>query len=392
MEKIIMIKYGELTTKKANRKFFIETLSKNIERVLKAYNVKITKDRVRMYIEFNQSDLDKITSQLTKVFGLHSIVVAYKVNTNIEEIEDVSLKAIKDLNIKTFKVETKRADKTFPIHSMDFSRQIGALILKNTNFKVDVKSPDTILHIEIRREGTFIYTNEIKANGGYPVGIQGKGLLMLSGGIDSPVAGYLALKRGVDLECLYFDSPPHTSLEAKNKVISLANTINEYSGHIKVNVVPFTKIQEAIYKNVPDSYIITIMRRMMYRISTRICQKNNLKVIINGESIGQVASQTLTSMVVINNVTNLPIIRPVACMDKLEIIDLAKKINTYETSILPYEDCCTIFLPKHPVINPNLEKCIEYEKTFDFESLIDEAIENIEVITNLENKAYEELL
>jgi len=241
-------------------------------------------------------------------------------------------------------------------------------------------------------EGTFIYLNEVKGIGGYPVGVQGKGLLMLSGGIDSPVAGYLSLKRGVDLECLYFESPPHTSVEAKNKVIELARIINEYSGNIKVNVVPFTKLQEAIYKNVPDNYIITIMRRMMYRIAHKLCLKNNLKIIINGESIGQVASQTLSSMIVINNVTNLPVIRPVACMDKLEIIDIAQKINTYETSILPYEDCCTIFLPKHPVINPELDKCLLYETNFDYETLIDECINNIEVISNLDKKDYSELL
>ena len=390
MKKLIMIKYGELTTKKANRKFFIETLTRNIERVLTDYNVKITKDRVRMYIEFNERDLNGVLESLRKVFGLHGIVVATRVNNNIEEIESCVLDTLKDNNSKTFKVDTKRADKKFPIHSMDFNNKIGGLILKNTNLKVDVHNPDLTVHIEIRPEGTFVYTNEIRGIGGYPVGIQGKGLLMLSGGIDSPVAGYLALKRGVDLECLYFDSPPHTSIEAKNKVIELANIINEYSGHIKVNVVPFTKIQEEIYKNVPDSYIITIMRRMMYRIATKVCQKNKLKVIINGESIGQVASQTLTSMIAINSVTNMPVIRPVACMDKLEIIDIAKQINTYETSILPYEDCCTIFLPKHPVINPEVEKCIKYENSFDYESLIDEAINNIEVIKDLNTKSNDE--
>ena len=244
---------------------------------------------------------------------------------------------------------------------MEFNNKMGGVVLKNTDLKVDVHNPDVLVNIEIRNEGTFIYTDEIRGIGGYPVGIQGKGLLMLSGVIDSPLAGYLALKRGVDLECLYFESPPHTSVEAKNKVIKLASIINEYSGNIKVNVVPFTKIQEAIYKNVPDSYIITIMRRMMYRIAEKVIQKKKLKVIINGESIGQVASQTLSSMIVINNVTNLPIIRPVACMDKLEIIDIANKIGTYETSILPFEDCCTIFLPKHPVINPDLQRCIQYE-------------------------------
>lgn len=392
MTKIIMIKYGELTTKKANRNFFVETLTNNINKKIKNLNVKITKDRVRMYIECEEPDFETVISNLNKVFGLHGIVVAEKVNNNVEEIKEVALKKIKEYNGKTFKVETKRADKSFPIRSMEFNNVMGGYILKNTDLKVDVHNPDIKLNIEIRNEGTFIYFSELRGIGGYPVGIQGKGLLMLSGGIDSPVAGYLALKRGVDLECIYFESPPHTSLEAKNKVIELANIINEYSGNIKVNVVPFTKIQEEIYKNVPDSYIITIMRRMMYRISERICQKHKLKVIINGESIGQVASQTLTSMIAINNVTNLPVIRPVACMDKLEIIDIAKKIGTYETSILPYEDCCTIFLPRHPVINPELKKCIEYENKFDYESLIEEAVNGVEIIKNLENNFYDDLL
>lgn len=392
MEKLIMIKYGELTTKKANRNFFIDTLTKNIKNILKDNHVSIKKDRVRMYIRCQNEELEEIQNKLQKVFGIHGIVIADQTNNNVEEIKKICLEKIKQMNGNTFKVETKRADKSFPIHSMDFNDQIGGMILKNTNLKVDVHHPDIVLHIEIRIEGTFIYTNEIRGIGGYPVGIQGKGLLMLSGGIDSPVAGYLALKRGVDIECLYFESPPHTSLEAKNKVIKLANIINEYSGNIKVNVVPFTKIQEEIYKNVPDSYIITIMRRMMYRIAERICQKHKLKVIINGESIGQVASQTLTSMIAINNVTNLPVIRPVACMDKLEIIDIANRINTYETSILPYEDCCTIFLPKHPVINPELEKCIKYENLFDYETLIEECINNIETITNLNENEFEKLL
>jgi len=386
-----MIKYGELTTKKANRKMFVNLLADNVLNSLKDFDIKMSKDRVRMYIECNDNDLEKIVSKLKKIFGIHGIVICHKVNTNIDDIKDKSLELLND-NYKTFKVETKRADKSFEIHSMEFNNLIGSHILKNTNLKVDVHNPDVTLKIEIRKEGTFIYINMILGLGGYPVGIQGKGLLMLSGGIDSPVAGYLALKRGVDLECLYFESPPHTSVEAKNKVIKLASIINEYSSHIKVNVVPFTKLQEAIYKNVPDSYIITIMRRMMYRIAEKLCEKKKLKVIINGESIGQVASQTLTSMIVINNVTNLPVIRPVACMDKLEIIEISKKINTYETSILPYEDCCTIFLPKHPVINPELSKCIEYEKNFDYETLIDECISNIEVIKNYKKNDYEELL
>ncbi|MGE5456378.1 MAG: tRNA uracil 4-sulfurtransferase ThiI [Ignavibacteriales bacterium] len=382
MDKLILIKYGELTTKKANRGTFIKLLEKNIFSLLKNYDIKIEKDRVRMYIEVNDNDIEKVVSSLTKIFGIHGIVICERVNTNIEEIEEKVLEIVKKENFKTFKIDTKRSLKTFPIHTMDFNSHIGGLVLKNIDCKVDVHNPDLLVHIEIREEGTFIYTNEIKGSGGYPVGVQGKGMLMLSGGIDSPVAGYLALKRGVDIECLYFESPPHTSENAKNKVITLANIINEYSGNIKVHVVPFTKLQETIYKNVPSNYMITIMRRMMYRICEKFAVKRNAKVIINGESIGQVASQTITSMSVINNVTNMPVIRPVACMDKLEIIDIAKKIGTYETSILPYEDCCTIFLPKHPVIHPELDKCIEYEKTFDFESLVDECVSNIETLKN----------
>ena len=391
MEKLILIKYGELTTKKNNRRTFTKLLKNNILESLSEYNVKIDDNLVRMYIKVSEENFDKVVLKLQKTFGIYSIVIAYKTNTNIEDIKLTILEVLKDKDFKTFKVETKRANKNFPVHSMEFSKEIGSLVLKNFKTKVDVHNPEMLLRIEIR-EDTYIYFDEIKASGGYPVGVQGKGLLMLSGGIDSPVAGYLALKRGVDLDCLYFESPPHTSIEAKNKVITLAKKLNEYSSHIKLHVIPFTKLQEEIYKNVPDNYNITILRRMMYRIAVKVVEKYHLKIIINGESIGQVASQTLTSMIVINNVTNLPIIRPVATLDKLEIIELAKKIDTYNTSILPYEDCCTIFLPKHPVINPDLEKCITYEKTFDYESLIDECVNNIETIDLNKNKDYQELL
>lgn len=389
MQELIMIKYGELTTKKANRKIFINILTQNVEKILKNEDVEITKDSVRMFIRCN--DAHKIASILQKVFGIHGIVIAYKVNNNIEDVLNKSLE-IMDKNRHTFKVITKRADKNYPIHSMDYSRKLGGLILKNSNFKVDVHNPDITLTVEIRTEGTFVYTDEIKGAGGYPVGVQGKGLLMLSGGIDSPVAGYLTLKRGVNVECLYFESPPHTSEEAKNKVIKLASIINEYSGRVKVHIVPFTLVQEAIFKNCPDTYMITIMRRMMYRIAALYAEKIGAKILINGESIGQVASQTLDSMVCINNVTNMPVIRPVACFDKLEIIDIAKKINTYDTSILPYEDCCTIFVPKHPVIKPELSKCLEYEKHFDYQELIEKAIDNIETITNFEEDKFEDIL
>ena len=379
--KIILIKYGELTTKKDNRKLFINILYNNIKRALENYNVKIIKNRVRMFIE-TDDNINEIVDILKDIFGIHSIVVAYKVNTNTDIIKEKVLEVVKEIDFNTFKVDTRRTDKNFNIPSMEFNNIIGGLILKNIpNKKVDVHNPDYTLKIEIRHDYTYIYSKEINGAGGYPVSVAGKGLLMLSGGIDSPVAGYMAMKRGVKLECIYFESPPHTSIQAKNKVKTLVNKLNRYQPSIKLHVINFTNIQEAIYKNIDPTYMITIMRRMMYRISERIMYQNNCHILINGESIGQVASQTLTSMQVINNVSNVPVIRPVSCLDKLEIIAIAKKIDTYETSILPYEDCCTIFLPKHPVINPELSKAIEYENSFDYEVLIQEAVKNHEIIT-----------
>ena len=390
-----MIKYGELSTKKGNIKFFINTLYRNIENKLKGYDVKISRDISRMYIEFNEKDLDKILKKINNIFGIHEYLVAYKVDTNIDSIKNNILEILKKESFKTFKVETKRSDKRFPIQSLDFSRQIGGLILKNIeNVKVDVHTPELLLNIEIREHYTYIYLNGYQGLGGYPNGTLGKGMLMLSGGIDSPVAGYLALKRGMVLEAVYFEAIPHTSIEARNKVIELAKKLVKYSNKIKLHVIPFTEIQESIYKNIDSAYCITIMRRMMYRIMEKLVKRTKSQVIVNGESIGQVASQTLTSMQVINDVTSLPVIRPVACLDKLEIIDIAKKIDTYDISILPFEDCCTIFVPKHPVINPNLEDCIKYESTFDYESMIDKAIEErlvIEIIEE-ENHKFEDLL
>lgn len=384
--KVILIKYGELTTKKENRKLFINILYNNINNALKGYNVNIIKNRVRMFIE-TEDNIDEIVDILKNIFGIHSIVVATRVNTNIKEIEENALEIAKNTNFLTFKVETNRADKSFPIQSMDFSRQIGGIILKNIqNIKVDVHNPDYLLNIEIREDYTYIYHKEVKGAGGYPVGVAGKGLLMLSGGIDSPVAGYLAMKRGIKIECVYFESPPHTSEMAKNKVKHLVEHLTKYDSNITLNVVKFTDIQEAIYKNIDPTYMITIMRRMMYRISAKIMEKEKILCLINGESVGQVASQTLTSMRVINSVTNIPVIRPVACLDKLEIIDISRKIGTYETSILPYEDCCTIFLPKHPVINPSMEKALLYEESFDYEKLIEEAVNNREIIKINNNK------
>ena len=381
MEKIILIKYGELTTKKANRNLFINKIYENIKLLLANYDVKITKNRVRMFIEVSDDKIDEVVNITKNIFGIHSIVLAYKVKTDIEEIEKNVINVANTVDFNTFKVETDRADKSFPIESPEFSKQMGALILKNIQGKkVDVHNPDYLLRIEIRNDYTYIYAKEIKGLGGYPVGIAGKGLLMLSGGIDSPVAGYLAMKRGIKIECIYFESPPHTSPQAKEKVKKLISKLNKFEPSITLHVINFTEIQEAIYKNINPEYMITIMRRMMYRISEKVMHERNCLVLINGESIGQVASQTLTSMSVINNVTNTPVIRPVACLDKLEIIGIARKIDTYETSILPYEDCCTIFLPKHPVINPDLDKAISYEENIDYNTMIEKAVNEKETI------------
>ena len=384
MEKIIIIKYGELTTKKDNINYFLKCLKDNIRSMI-GDSANIVFDRGRMFI--NGDNLDSIVEKLKYVFGIHEINLGYKLDGNdIKIIESNLKKLISAKEFNTFKVETKRSYKNYPMNSMEISRYLGGVVLKNKkNVSVDVHNPEVVINIEVRSDSSYIYFDKISGIGGYPVGSLGKGMLMLSGGIDSPVAGYLALKRGVRIEGVYFESPPHTSDAAKNKVIDLARKLTNYSGYMKLHIVNFTEIQESIYKNIPHEYLITIMRRMMYRITERLAYRNNSKVIINGESIGQVASQTLTSMSVINNVTNMPVIRPVACLDKLEIIDIAKKIDTYETSILPFEDCCTIFVPDHPVINPELSKCIEYEKLIDVETLLKKTLDNINTI-RIENK------
>ena len=388
MKKVILIKYGELTTKKDNRKFFIKTLKNNIFDKLSDYDIVVTDDYYRMFIEVNEDDIDSIIDKLKCIFGIHEIAVCYKdENVCEEEIKKISLMVMKEEDFCTFKVETKRSDKSFPIKSMDMNNIIGSLILKNIECKVDVHNPEIILNIEIRREGFYVYTKGIKCLGGYPVGTLGRGLLMLSGGIDSPVAGYMTIKRGVELYYLYFESRPHTSIEARNKVRDLARKLEKYNTNGKLMVVNFTKIQETIYKNLDTTYLITIMRRMMYRIAERVAKKNKCLAIVNGESVGQVASQTLSSMIAVNDVTSYPILRPLCSFDKLDIIEISKKIDTYDISILPYEDCCTVFVPRHPVINPNLKHIYSEEAKIDFDTLINEAVNTIEVVDLKEIKS-----
>ena len=340
-----------------------------------------------------------VLKRIGEIFGIHAYEIAYKVETEkdniLETIKEVLSSNI-DNNNYTFKVETKRSYKKFPMDSLECNHFFGSFILKKfSNLKVDVHNPNIVVHVEIREKYSYVYLNEYKGIGGYPVGTLGRGLLMLSGGIDSPVAGYLALKRGIKLDLVYFEAIPHTSLEARNKVIELSKKLSIYGGEMRLIIIPFTKLQETIYQNVDGNYSITIMRRMMYRIMEKLALRFKGLVIINGESIGQVASQTLTSMNVINNVTNIPVVRPVACFDKLEIIDLSKKIDTYDISILPYEDCCTVFVPRHPVINPVLSECIKMESKFDYEALIDEIMDNLNIIKineDMDKDKYSDLL
>ena len=388
-----MIKYAELNTKKDNIGMFLKALKQNITEKI-GDKATILFDKGRMFIKASDEHFDEVLLKVQKVFGIHEIMIGYETNsTDIEVIEEALLLVTRDLSFTSFKVETKRSDKNYPLTSLEISKHLGGVILKSRDcIVVDVHHPEVTINIEIRKDHAYIYVDKIKGLGGYPVGTLGKGLLMLSGGIDSPVAGFLAMKRGVKLEAIYFESPPHTSVEAKNKVATLASILSEYGSSIKVHVIHFTEIQEEIYKKVPHEYLITIMRRMMYRIAAKVAYQNRCKILVNGESIGQVASQTLSSMAVINEVVKIPVIRPVACLDKLEIIELAKKIGTYETSILPYEDCCTIFVPLHPVINPELEKCIEYEKLLPYEELIKTAILHETILTNSPKKEFEDLL
>ena len=386
--KRIMLKYAELNTKKDNINMFIKKLKENI---LTKVDCEVTFDHGRMFID--TLNFDETISKLKKIFGIHEIVIVYEVDKDLETLSNNIINMAKSCEFKTFKVETKRSDKSYPLDSVQISKKLGGVILSNINdVSVDVHNPEKVFYVEIRKEHAYIYHEKISGLGGYPVGTLGKGLLMISGGLDSPVAGFLAMKRGIKLEAVYFESPPHTSVEAKEKVKKLLSIISEYGLDIKLHVIPFTKIQEEILKNIPHDYLVTIMRRMMYRISESIARHNNDLAIINGESIGQVASQTLTSMNAINEVVSIPVIRPLACFDKLEIIDIAEKIGTYNTSILPYEDCCTIFVPTHPVINPDKNLCKEYEEKIPYEELIKDALKNQEIISNLKEETFKEYL
>lgn len=377
----ILIRYGELSLKGKNRNSFIKQLYSNVKKALKGFEtLEFERQHDRMYIYLYDEDPDKVANILKNVFGISSFSFATKVRPDMDEIIQACMDTLDLKTPKTFKVAARRSDKTFPIISDQINRLVATAILKNSDWKVNVRQPDVKVVIEIHSDAAYIMTNRIEGAGGYPVGVGGKAMVLLSGGIDSPVASYMVMKRGTYIECIHFASPPYTSKKAQDKVMELARIVSSFQGELLVHVVPFTNLQLAIYQHADESYAITLMRRMMMRIAAGLAQKRHAQAIATGESIGQVASQTLESMQAINAVTTTPIIRPLVCMDKVEIIDLSKKINTYETSILPFEDCCTIFTPKNPVTKPKIDRCEKYEARFDYEKLVEECIENVESI------------
>jgi len=376
----ILVRFGELTTKGKNRKAFIRKLYTNTKEILNSFHqLKYELSFDRMYILLNGEEPQAVCEKLQTVFGIHSFSLCYKVESDLDQIKEVCLQVIEKNSGHTFKIDTKRNDKDFPLHSHDINTAIAGYIFYHTSkeLKVDVHHPDILVKVELRKECTYVMDNVMMGAGGYPVGIGGKALLMLSGGIDSPVAGYLTLKRGVDIECIHYASPPYTSDLAREKVLDLVDVLKDYThGQIIVHIVPFTDLQLAVYEHCEESYAMTVMRRMMYRIAEGVAQKNHCLAIVNGESIGQVASQTLESMAVINEVIKMPVLRPVACMDKLEIIDIATKIGTYDISIRPHEDCCTIFTPKQPATKPKNYKAEAFEMNWDFEKMVQDCIDN----------------
>ena len=387
MKTRILIRYGELSTKGRNKKMFTQKLASNIKKALVDFpQVKVIPDYDFMYLDLHEAPEEAVIEKVKPIFGIQSISPVYIVEKDMEVAKKVVLDLLsqEDLEGKTFKIMTRRSDHTFEMDTNQINLFLGDAVLEAfPDIKVQLKQPDITVRIDVRREYLMVSLKTIQGAGGLPVGTSGRVMLMLSGGIDSPVAGYLAMKRGMEIQCVHFASPPYTSPQALEKTKLLAAKIARFGGSIQFLTVPFSRIQEEIKKSVPEAYLMTIMRRFMLRIADQLRENARALAIANGESVGQVASQTLDSMVAINDVTNTPIIRPVATMDKLDIIKVAEEIDTFELSIQPFEDCCTVFAPPSPKTKPKLEKARQYEARLDVEGLIKEAVEGtvIEEIT-----------
>ena len=384
----ILVRFGDLTLKGKNQRNFLSKEMSLIRNKLEGLDVEIIKAHERVYIDLKNEDYKKVIERLDLVSGLSSYSLVLTAEKNMDDIKKKAL-ALVESEISgetTFKVSTRRADKRFELDSLSVSKAVAGYILSDNKFpglKVEVHNPKNELHVEIRDEGVYLFLNDIRAMGGYPVGIGGKGLLMLSGGLDSPVAAYMAMKQGIEIECLHFESTPLTSIESSQKVVDLCKIISKFMPHNKINLimVPFKELHMSLLENVDDSYKITVMRRMMFRIADRLAHKRKDLCIVTGESVGQVASQTLQSMVTINNVTNMPVIRPLVTTDKVDIVRIAHKIGTYETSIRPFEDCCTVYLPVNPATAPKIYLAEQYEAKFDWEPMVDWCVENARVVS-----------
>ena len=387
MKTRILIRYGELSTKGRNKKMFTQKLASNIKKALVDFpQVKVIPDYDFMYLDLHEAPEEAVIEKVKPIFGIQSISPVYIIEKDMEVAKKVVLDLLsqEDLEGKAFKIMTKRSDHTFEMDTNQINLFLGDAVLEAfPDIKVQLKQPDITVRIDVRREHLMVSLKTIPGAGGLPVGTSGRVMLMLSGGIDSPVAGYLAMKRGMEIQCVHFASPPYTSPQALEKTKLLAAKIARFGGSIQFLTVPFSRIQEEIKKSVPEAYLMTIMRRFMLRITDELRKNAKALAIANGESVGQVASQTLESMVAINDVTNTPIIRPVATMDKLDIIKVAEEIDTFELSIQPFEDCCTVFAPPSPKTKPKLEKAREYEARLNVEELVNRAVENtvVEEIT-----------
>lgn len=388
---IIVVRFAELSTKGKNRKQFITMLRQNIQEVCKGFpSCKVQQAYDRIYVLVNDENASELMNRLQDVFGIATLSLAYQVPLAIDDIIDAAFTLIQKEPVSTFKVITRRMNKQFPLESDEINRAVARKILQETDFVVDVHKPQVKVLIEIRHHEAYVTVNTIEGAKGYPVKIQGKAMLLMSGGIDSCVASYLSNKRGIEVEAIHFASPPYTSDAAKQKVLDLAKVLTRYQPFIRLHIVPFTDIQMQIAINVPESYRITVMRRFMVRLAQRLAKQRRCKALITGESVGQVASQTLESMSVINEVTTMPILRPLVSFDKTEIIEIAKKIGTYDISIRPFEDCCTIFTPVAPVTKPLLHKAQRFESKLDIETLIEESLAATEVVMIRYNDAKEE--
>ncbi|MBU5592878.1 tRNA 4-thiouridine(8) synthase ThiI [Clostridium sp. MSJ-4] len=379
MKKVILVKYAsEIFLKGLNRNKFEKKLKDNIKKVLKDIDYKFIMDQNRWFI--GGEDLEGIIERVKKVFGVSELCIVRMIPAEMEEIKAQCLEIMKEVSPETFKVETKRADKRFPMNSMEVSRELGSFILSNMeDIKVDVNKPQHVLQVEIRGNA-YVYEKKVKAVGGMPYGMNGSTMLMLSGGIDSPVAGYLVGRRGVELNCVYYHSSPYTSERAKEKVKDLAKILSSYTGRINLYVAPFTNIQMSIIEKCREDELTIIMRRFMMRLACELAEIKGIASVTTGESVGQVASQTMEALIVSDDVSDRPVFRPLIAMDKNDIMDIAKEIGTFETSILPYEDCCTIFVPKHPKTKPRLKEIMKSEEALDIEALVKEAIDNTELI------------